>query len=245
MNFNMFLEATLTNDAVAVSQSVDERGVRLSKPVNVEDTRAAMGHVSFGFPIEKLKSRVSLSSNLRYQQGLTFIDDAASETIENIVSARIRYDLTLGNILDLGLMANVSRHTAAYELNSQADQLFFNNSFTADFNLTFLKNFSLNSALEYLSYRNSTNGFSQDLPLLNISVSRFILKAKSGEIKLAVINALDRSVGISQSTGLNYVERRQTNALGRYVMLSFVYALNKQLNPLGMRPRGRVMRVIR
>ncbi|HEY0771208.1 MAG TPA: outer membrane beta-barrel protein, partial [Sphingobacteriaceae bacterium] len=47
MNFNMFLEATLTNDAVAVSQSVDERGVRLSKPVNVEDTRVAMGHFSF------------------------------------------------------------------------------------------------------------------------------------------------------------------------------------------------------
>lgn len=245
ISFQMFLESTLTTDAIAVSQSVNERGVRTSKPVNVADSRGIMSHVSFGFPLEKLKSRVSLSSNIRHQQGLTFIDDAPSETIENMISGRIRYDLTLGEIFDLGLMANVSRQTATYELSPQADQLFFNNSFTADFNLIFLKNFSLNSAFEYLSYRNSTNGFSQDVPLLNVSVSRFILKAKSGEIKLAVINALDRSVGISQSTGLNYVERRQTNALGRYVMVSFIYALNKQLNPLGMRPRGRVMRVIR
>jgi hypothetical protein len=245
VNFFAFLEATYTTNAITVSQSMDEDGVRLSRPVNVKDNKRILGNFSFGFPIEKLKSRLNLSSNIRYQDGMTVIDDLFNKTVENSVSGRLRYDYHYNDILEIGLMTNMSRQTAMFGLASQVDQLYFNNTYTADFNLTLLKNYSLNSSFEYLVYTNKSNEFNRRLPLLNLSVSRFILKAKSGEIKLAVNNLLDRKLGVVQTTGLNYIERRQTGNLGRYIMLSFTYSLNKQLNPLGMRPRGGMMRIMR
>jgi len=44
---------------------------------------------------------------------------------------------------------------------------------------------------------------------------------------------------------VNYVERVTSNSLGRYFMVSFIYALNKQLNPMEGRRGGPGMRVIR
>jgi hypothetical protein len=246
MNIFAFLEASYVTNAITVSQSINDRGVRLSRPVNVKDGRNIQANASFGFPIQKLKSRIGVTSNARWQQGLTLVDDLPNKTIEKTIGGRIRYDFMADDVFDIGLMANISRQTAEFDLEYQEDQLYFNNTYTADVNLTFLKNYSLNSAFEYLDYTNKTNGFTQSVPLWNISVSRFLLKGNSGELKLAVQNVLDKNVGISQSAGLNYIERRQANALGRYVMVSFIYSLNKQLNPLGMRPRGaRAIRMIR
>jgi hypothetical protein len=245
INLFAYVEATYTTNAITVSQSVDGRGVRLSQPVNVRDNRSLNGNVSFGFPIEKLKSRVSLSTNMRYSDGLTIVDDYLNRTIESTISGRIRYDLRIKEIFDFAIMANISRQSAEFGLASQMNQLYFNNTYTADANLTFLKNFTLSSAFEFLSYSNRSNGYSQHVPLLNFSLSRFILKGNSGEIKASVSNVLDKGLGVTQSTGLNYIERSRMNALGRYVMLSFTYTLNKQLNPMGMRPRGRMMRIIR
>jgi hypothetical protein len=68
-----------------------------------------------------------------------------------------------------------------------------------------------------------------------LSVSRFMLKNNAGELKLGVNNLLDQSNSVSQSSGENYIQQQTTNNLGRYYMLSFTYALNKHLNPMGGR----------
>jgi hypothetical protein len=245
VSFFAFIEAEYNTNDITVSQSVDEHGVRLAKPVNVDYRKSLLGNVSFSFPLEKLKSNVALSTNLRIQEGLTVIDKAENKTMENSIGGRIRYDLRLKDNFDVGLMANVSRHSSSFGLSSGMDQLFYNNSCTADMNITFLKKFALNSALEYLTYSNRSNGFDQTMTLLNISLSRFVMKGNSGEVKISVNNLLDQNLGITQTSGLNFIERRETNALGRYVMMSFTYSLNKQLNPLSMRPRGRTMRIMR
>jgi hypothetical protein len=83
------------------------------------------------------------------------------------------------------------------------------------------------------------------MPLINLSISRFILKGNSGEVKFSVTNLLNKALGINQTSSVNYVEQIITNSLGRYFMISFTYALNKQLNPMGMRRGGGMMRVIR
>ena len=54
---------------------------------------------------------------------------------------------------------------------------------------------------------------------------------------------MDRKVGINQTSSINYVERTTTNSIGRYFMVSFTYALNKHINPMGMRRGGPMMRI--
>jgi outer membrane receptor for ferrienterochelin and colicin len=80
--------------------------------------------------------------------------------------------------------------------------------------------------------------------LLNLSLSRFLLKNNSGELKVGVNNVLDKSLSVTQSASDNYLQTETTNNLGRYYMVSFTYALNKHLNPMGGRRGGGGMRMI-
>src|SRR5579859_5914795 len=87
--------------------------------------------------------------------------------------------------------------------------------------------------MDYFIYNSTTTGFHQTIPLWNMSLSRFLLKNKAGELKLSVNNILDYGISVTQTATSNYLQQQTNNNLGRYFMLSFTYALNKQLNPMG------------
>ena len=143
------------------------------------------------------------------------------------------------------MSADFDQQKAQYEFD-QPDQKFLNQTYTAETNLTVKKKNLLSATFEYLIYESKSVHFYQTIPLLNLSVSRYVLKNNSGEIKLSVNNLLDKALGINQTSTVNYVERTVTNSLGRYFMVTFTYALNKQLNPMGgMRRGGGMMRIIR
>jgi hypothetical protein len=214
-------------------------------PVNVSDNLRIVGDVTFSFPITKLKSRVNLSTNVREEQGINVIDEAQYDIEQRTIGGNLRYNYRYKDIFDMSLAAQLSRQKAAYEFD-QPDQKFFNQTYTAESNLTVEKKYLVSATFEYLVYQSKSANFRQAIPLLNLSLSRYVMKNNSGEVKISVNNLLDEALGISQTSSVNYVERTVTNSLGRYFMVSFIYALNKQLNPMGgMRRGGGMMRIIR
>jgi hypothetical protein len=248
VNFFGFADITYTKNAITNSQSYTEESVRISKPVNVDNTLHLSGNATFGFPIQKLNSRFSITATASQQKGVNVIDDFQSTIAQNTIGGRFRYDYRFKETFDISLGANISRQSTTYEFDAASNQLYYNNTYTAEGNLHLLDNmYLLSSSLEYLTYESKTSDYSQAIPFLNISISRYILKAKSGELKLSVNNVLDQSTGVSQTADVNYFQRQVTNSLGRYYMLTFIYSLNKQLNPMGgMRPPpGGGMRIIR
>jgi hypothetical protein len=248
VNFFGFADITYTKNAITNSQSYTEESVRISKPVNVDNTLHLSGNATFGFPIQKLNSRFSITAMASQQKGVNVIDDLQSTIAQNTIGGRFRYDYRFKEIFDISLGANISRQSTTYKFDAASNQLYYNNTYTAEGNLHLLDNmYLLSSSLEYLTYESKTSDYSQAIPFLIISISRYILKAKSGELKLSVNNVLDQSTGVSQTADVNYFQRQVTNSLGRYYMLTFIYSLNKQLNPMrGMRPTpGGGMRIIR
>ncbi|MCX6227392.1 MAG: hypothetical protein NTV01_22085, partial [Bacteroidia bacterium] len=65
------------------------------------------------------------------------------------------------------------------------------------------------------------------IPLLSGEISFYFLKANRGVLTLQGMDLLNKNTGIQRISELNYLQERQTNMLGRYVMLSFKYRLNK------------------
>ncbi|HEY3403291.1 MAG TPA: outer membrane beta-barrel protein [Ohtaekwangia sp.] len=245
INFFAFLEASYTRDAIVTSQSYTADNVRLSMPVNVDQSTRISGDATFGFPIQKIGSRLSFSVSITRENGLNVIEGEEAGIIQQTLGARSRYEFRYKEVFNASLSAIVNRQSTEYEISDQGNQLFFNKTLNAEVSLSFLKNYQLTSSLEYLMYDDKKNNYDQTIPLANISFSRFLLKAKSGELRVSVNNLLDKSLGISQSADVNFVERVTANSLGRYYMVSFIYALNRQLNPMGMRPGGNMIRIMR
>jgi hypothetical protein len=243
INLFAFLTATYTTSAIASSQTVNQSLIRTTKPVNVSDNLMLVGNVSFGFPVKKLNSRFSIGPTGTYLNMINVLNDKPNRTWNETLGGTVRYNYTFKEILIIDLSTNLSRQQTRYD-NAQQNQAFVNQTYTSEINLTFLKNYQFNNNFSYYKYNSETTSFSQTIPIWNISFSRFLLKNNVGELKIGVNNLLDQSISVNQTATANYLQQTTSNNLGRYFMVSFTYALNKQLNPMGAGRRGGEMRMI-
>jgi outer membrane receptor protein involved in Fe transport len=244
VGFFAFINANYTANAISWSQTVNQNLVRLTMPVNVNDNVILSSNFSLVFPVKKLKGRLNVGPTASYIQAINLLNGEDNTSRQRTLGGSVRYDYTLGEILTAGVSANLSHQKTEYSFNTQQNQVFLNSTYSADMNVNFLKNYAFSSSFDFFQYHSETTGFDQTIPILNLSVSRFLLKNKVGELKAAVVNALDQSLSASQTASSNYLQQEVTNNLGRYFMISFTYALNKQLNPMGAGSRGGGMRMM-
>jgi hypothetical protein len=231
---NLFANAFVnyTENAIVNAQSIDERLIRTITPVNVRNNMVLGGNLNFGFPIKAINSRFNFGPNANYSKGFNQINDIEDQIQINNLGGNIRYDFNWKEFVNLGLSANVSRQSTSYAFNEQQNQLFFNQNYSAELGLNFLKKYAFAGSFNYLKYNSQTTDFNEAIPLLNLSLSRFVLKNNMGEIKLSANNLLNRNIGVSQRADINFIEQTVTNNLGRIIMISFTYKLNNKLNPL-------------
>lgn len=240
INFFAFVSATYTTNAIVNSQTYNpETFSRLTMPVNVDNSMSLNANFNLGFPIKPLNSRFNVGPTLTYSNGQSVIDGRENTTTRQTTGGSIRYNYTYKEILTVDLSANLSHQQTLYDFETP-DQIYFNETYTAETNITFLKNYQFNAVFDYLAYTSKSNNYSQAIPLLNVYLSRFVLKNNSGELKIGVNNLLDESMSVSQTATDNYLQQETYNNLGRYYMVSFTYSINKHLNPMGGGRRGGV-----
>jgi outer membrane receptor protein involved in Fe transport len=250
MNFNSFspdsflsffalINGNYTTNAIVSSQTTSQQGVRLTKPVNVGTGASLSGNFSVGIPITPIKSRVNIGPNYSVSRSINLINEEENRMVQQTIGGLVRYNFSLDEILIVDLSANLSKQETSYSFSGQQNQSFFNQTYSSEVNVNFLKNYAFNTEFNFFDYQSATTNFHQTIPLWNIGISRYMLKNKSGELKFGVINLLDKSLAVTQTASTNYLQQQTTNNLGRYLMISFTYILNKQLDPMGgARQRG-------
>jgi outer membrane receptor protein involved in Fe transport len=257
VSFFTFVNATYTTDAITNSQSynsTDSTRVTITKPINVDNNLNVMANANMSFPITKLFSRLNVGVNARGQQSINVSrelqDDVLMTQTEATINqltlgGNIRYTFTYKEIFDLSLAANLSHQKTQYESTNTQDQEYFNRTYTTEGNFSFLKYYRLSGTFNYMQYETQADNSTISIPMLNLSFSRYFLKANAGEFKFTASNLLDKNLGVTQTANVNYFERQTMNSLGRYYMVSFTYAINRHLNPMGgNRGGGRRMMIM-
>lgn len=233
-----YLNGSYTTNSISYSQTINPNLSTLTMPVNVRNASLINGNFNFGFPVRKLMSRINVGPTVSRLGNRVFLNETEVTSMQQTIGGSARYSFNYKDIFTLDLSANLRNQSTSYDTEGASkpqDQKYFNKTYSTETNVTILKNYQLNASFDYMMYDSRTTGFSQEIPLLNVSVSRFFFKAQSGELKLGVVNLLDKSLSVTQQSNVNYLEQTTYNNLGRYYMISFTYALNKQLNPMGTR----------
>jgi outer membrane receptor protein involved in Fe transport len=247
LNLFALINANYTTNAIVSSQTTDANLVRTTKPVNVGNGASISGNFNVGVPVKKINSRFNLGPNYSASRSINVINDAENTMIQQTVGGRTGYNYTLGEILIVDLSANFSYQESKYSYSgvqlasasSQQSQYYFNKTYMGEINLNVLKHYSLNTEMDYFVYNSVTTNFHQTIPLWKASISRYFLKNNAGEIKFTLNNILNYGVSITQTATTNYLQQVTNNNLGRYFMVTFTYALNKQLNPMNGMDRRR------
>ncbi|WP_448520557.1 outer membrane beta-barrel protein [Rhodoflexus sp.] len=250
INFFGGFNATYTTNKIVNSQLIDQQFVRTTQPVNVADFINASANMNFGFPIRPIKSRFNLSGRGGGNRSINLLNNESTFAYGRTLVGDARYEFRPSEKFDFSLTANVNQQRTTFDRanssgNQANEQNFLNQTYGAEMNVVLPLDFRLNVDYDYFLFTSRTTDFRQALPLLNTSISKVFLKG-AGEMKFAVNNFLDQSLGISQQADVNFLQQTVVNNLGRFIMLSFTYSLNKSLNPANnFQPgRGGMMRMM-
>ncbi|HEY0679260.1 MAG TPA: outer membrane beta-barrel protein [Chitinophagaceae bacterium] len=216
----------LINQDSAISSSIILRkGARLTKPVNLNGYWTARSFLTFGFPLNFIKSNLNWNAGLSYSRIPGLIDN--EENISN------NYNYNLGAVI----ASNISEYidfTVSYSANfnviknsirPELNDNYFNHVLGFQMNLLSKNGWLLQNDLNNQMYRGLTGDFNQNYWLWNIAAGKKFLKDQKGELKLSVFDLLKQNQAISRVATETYIEDVQNDVLQQYFMLTFTYRL--------------------
>lgn len=232
--FQMFNPASFTNiyinafynyneNQIVYNRTISENLVTTTKPMNISGGNNYGSYVGFGFPLKKTKATFGVNTGINFSNNLTYINNIKNETKTDGYNFGARLDLTPSDVFTLYTNVNWNISDTKYSINTNQNQKIINANYNAEMNVKMPKEIYFSGRLNYRTYKNDQFGFNQQVPILNLSVYKLILKSKKGEIRLTANDVFKRNLGITQNANQNYYSERRVATLSRYFMLSFTY----------------------
>ncbi len=200
-------------------------GAQLEVPVNLDGYWSTRSFVTYGLPIQSLKSNLNFNVSANYTRIPGQVNDDinysnnATTGLGLVLSSNIseKVDFTLTSKSNYTLVRN-SLQTA---LNSQ----YFNQFSQLKFNWIFGKGIVFQTDFQHQYYTGLLDDPDQNYLLWNVGFGKKIFKNQRGDIRLVIFDILNQNRNISRNVTDIYIEDKETQALQRYVMLTFTYQL--------------------
>jgi hypothetical protein len=225
IRINMGANYTYYEDQIIMKQSVDENLVTRSNPINYTGGTQIWNNAGLSFPVIRNKLKVRTNISRSGSKSFSFVNDILNKTNTVRWSPGMYIDITPSDKTAIYVSTNLSYSATTYDINTSQNQNISNHNYSIDFNTNFAKGWFWNSTLRYSLFRNDRFGIVQNIPIINLSIYKQILKGNKGEIRLSLYDALNKNVLINQSTSVSRVMDSRSTSLARYVMLSFSYNL--------------------
>ncbi len=219
------LSFNTTNNSIVNSSVYDETGKQIVKPVNVNGVYDINANVMMNLPIPKTKFSLSNTLSGSYGNGVSYSNGLENKTKNIGVNETFRL-VYRNDWLEVGGSYRLNYNRADYSLQDKATTDYFNHRILGDLLINLPWDIVLSSDVNYYFYRGYGDDYNRDMTLWNADLSKRIFKNKRGTIKLSIYDILKDNKNYVRTTTDNYVEDVRYNALGQFVMISFMYRFN-------------------
>ena len=219
VRFNVRANYDIYDNQFSTSETVDEFLITNAQPINVDNGSRFNINGGLNFPIikNKMTTRIRMNATQNIRPSLV-------NNVENITSSwsyrpYIRFNITPVENLGIYISANLNYTDTRYDINESQNQKIRNENYSLELTAkTFLGVF-LNANFQYDRYFNQRFNIDREIPILNWSIYKQVLKDNKGEIRFSLYDSFNKNVGFTSSDSF----RAENNALGRYAMVSFTY----------------------
>jgi hypothetical protein len=241
-NLFVFLTANQTSNKIVNYDLIDRFGVKTTLPVNVNGVKSLSGRASVGLPVRIIKGNLNISSDITYNKGKQFINNAANEITNFNLGPEVRLDLNFSTKFYMSVGAEVRYSNTSYTLPGAQDATFVVQEYSTEINWELPAKFFFNTRYTYTINTQQADGFNTRFPLWNAYLSKQFLKYNRGELKITAFDIMNENVGISRTANQNFIEDKRVNNLQQYFLLSFTYSLSKNSAVQGPQNGVRIIR---
>lgn len=237
------VSGTYTQDKINFSRTILPNLGQEINLINVDDDYNARANLDFTTPFRKLGIDLNARFSENWNQGLSYVNGTEnintnfSHTLSIYLNNRKKekWDIMVGGRIQLS--------DAKYSIQESLNSSYFNTSAYSDISFTPNDKWYFLVSADITRYDEKSFDDAVNIPILRAEISRYFLTGNRGVITLNAFDILDKNTGLERISEMNYLLERRSNVLGRYVMLTFKYRLNKfDQNPgmkIEMRRGGR------
>ena len=226
-SFMMALSGGYTRDKINWSTTVTDDLVQISSLTNVDWDYNSRLNLDFSTPIRKLGIKINLDVEESWNRGLSLVNEVSN--MYNTLNQR--YSLSADNRKkqkwDVESGVGVTLTNTWYDIQESLNNRYFDLSWFADLRYTPSEKWHFEITADVTSYSDLGGDESFRVPLLRAQVSYSFLAHNRGILTLSGFDLLDRNQNVQRISELNLLRETRSNTIGRYLMLSFKYRLNK------------------
>ncbi|MFI3327959.1 MAG: outer membrane beta-barrel protein [Rikenellaceae bacterium] len=197
-------------------------GAQITTPVNMDGYYSLQGMLTYGFPIDFLRSNVNMSMTANYTNTPTIFDEVSSFTRDISLTPKVIIGSNISEKLDFTVTYSAGMNYALSSDSDSSDGNYMLHSASAKIGWTFWKGMTLRSTLSYIAYT-GLDLEDPDYMLWNVSLGKKLCKKDRGELKIEAYDILNQNQAISRTVGSNYYSTTTSNVLSPYVMVTFQY----------------------
>lgn len=221
------LNANYTKNKINWDRSVDQNLAITNTLQNFDYDYNVSGNIDFSTPIRKLGIKIHFNADETLNRGLNMINKVENEYTNLIHRLSFSVDNRKKEKWDANTGIAVTLSNSRYSVQKELDNNYFDLSWFADLRFTpgDSWNFEVNTDITNYTDKSFNEDFS--IPLLGAEINHYFLKNKRGTLTLKGFDLLNKNQLVKRFGELNYLREIRSNSIGRFVMLSFTYRLNK------------------
>lgn len=201
------------------------RGNQYSKPVNMDGQWSLRGGINYGFPLNFIKSNVTLDLGVQLSQSPSMIQGRENIMTATYYNGGVQIGSNVSENLDFTLAWNGSYNLNSNSAVDNGDNTYFYQSASAKIKWVFLGGLTFTGNVSYNQYKGITTDFNEEYLLCNAYIGTKIFKSKRGEISVGVNDILNQNKAFSRTATATYIQNVTNNVVPRYVGVQFIYNL--------------------
>lgn len=200
-------------------------GTQIKTPENINGYYNLSSLVSYSMPFEFLKSVLSFNFSGSYTRTPGILNSIKNYAHNTGLGGGLVISSNISKELDFNVSSNLTYSIVKNSSQTSSDNNYLNIRDRAKFYWRFLEGFILQTDLDHKYQGGLGDGYDPNSYLWNAYLAVKLFSKDQGEIRVSVCDILDKNNNTQRTVNDYYIEDTQTNVLGRYYQVSFIYNL--------------------
>ncbi|MBC6365888.1 TonB-dependent receptor [Algoriphagus sp. AK58] len=215
-------EATEIQDGIVL-----EKGSQLNRPVNLDGYWDLRSWLSYGMPMDFIKSKLNLNMGGGVTRRPGQVNDLIGFNNSQRINTGFSINSSISDQIDFNIWSRSSFNRVENTLNPNLNDKFFQQRFRINFNWIIWEGIVYRLDLNHQINSGLNEGFDNNFSLIIMSLGKKIFNNQRGEVSIMVYDLLGQNANVRRNISETFIEDIQTNVLQQYFMVSFTYNLRR------------------